>query len=44
VIELIKHLGDRAVGVGDGALGVVLALLREAFTVFEKFLTVEVGQ
>ena len=44
VVELIEHLGDRVVGVGNGALGVVLALLRETFTMLKEFLTIEVGQ
>ena len=35
---------DGGVGLGDGALRVILALPRESLTMLEKFLTVEVGQ
>src|SRR4051812_7463298 len=44
MVELAQHAADGAVGIGDGALGVVLALLRQALAVFEKLLTIEVGQ
>ena len=44
MFELIQDSRDRGVGLGDGALGVVLALPREALAVPEKLLPVEVGQ
>jgi hypothetical protein len=44
VIELVEDFGNGAVGVGDGAFGVILALPREALTMFQEFFTVEVGQ
>ena len=44
MLELIQDSRDRAVGIGDRALGVVLTLLRKTLAVLEKLLPVEVGQ
>jgi len=41
-IELRHHLGERFLDVGDGALGVVLALLIEAAFALGKFFAVEI--
>src|SRR5258708_17436231 len=34
--------GDRGIGIGDGALGVVLPLLRETLAVLEKLFPIEI--
>jgi hypothetical protein len=44
VIELAEDAFYRAVGIRDRALGVVLPLLRETFSMFLEFLAIEIGE
>ena len=44
MFELVQDSRDRAVGIGDRALGVVLALPRKALAVLEELFAIEVGQ
>src|SRR4029079_7836506 len=44
VFELVQDLGDRAVGIGDGAFRKVLTLPGQPFRMLEDLFAVEVGQ
>jgi hypothetical protein len=44
MIQLLQDSRDRAVGIGDRLLGVVLTLSRKTFAMLEELLAVEVGQ
>jgi hypothetical protein len=42
MVELGHHLGEGALGIGDGAFRVELTLLLEAAFAFRKFFSVEI--
>ena len=44
LLEASEHARERGIGIDDRALGEILSLKRETLSMFEEFLTVEVGR